>query len=211
MKTFVSALALVAVAGVAQGVTIFDVNTARITATPIDGVFYAPRDTGIIYDSSTTPSSGGTTVTAGQTIVEDYVSVGVDPTNQLLTHVFAGGVATANHVLFFNFYNAGGNFTGGYGVRLPQAGNFVWTITINPFGPGGEVIVPSSGFAQMVPDSGANNAGGVASTVTWRFTASAPTVGTTAGTVYRQAINVPAPGAMALIGMGGLLASRRRR
>lgn len=211
MKTFVSALALVAVAGVAQGVTIFDVNTARITATPVDGVFYAPRDSGIIYDSTTTASSGGTTVTVGGSIVEDYTSTAVDPVNQLMTHVFVGGVATANHVLFFNFYNAGGNFTGGYGVRLPQAGNFVWTITINPFGPGGDVPITPSGFAQMVPDSGVNNPGGVASTVTWRFTASAPTVGSTTGTVYRQSLNVPAPGAMALIGMGGLLASRRRR
>ena len=204
MKTFVSALALVAVAGVAQGVTIFDVNTARITATPIDGVFYAPRDTGIIYDSSTTPSSGGTTVTAGQTIVEDYVSVGVDPTNQLLTHVFAGGVATANHVLFFNFYNAGGNFTGGYGVRLPQAGNFVWTITL-----GQAIPIANVGYVGLIPDIGV--------TGTFRYTASAPTVGTSmdvangAPGYYRYKITVPTPASGALLGLGGLVALRRRR
>ncbi len=209
MKTIVSLLGLCAAAGAAQGVVIYDVSNTTIRYQPIDS-YYGSRDTGTIYDSSTTASAGGTTVTSPNNIVEDYTSIAVDPVNILMQHIFVGGVATANHVLFFNFYDAGGNYTGGYGVRLPQAGNFVWTVTLNPYA-GGAVPITPAGYDQMVPDSGTNNPGGVPSVVTFRYTSSAPTVGSTNGTVYRQAFIVPAPASVALLGLGALVAGRRRR
>lgn len=209
----VSVLALLALAGASQATVIYDSSNALITARPAESALYDGRDVGVIYESTATASSGGTTVTGNiannPAITEDYVSVAIDPLNGLTSHRFVGGVATANHVLYFAFYNPQGMFLSSYGVRLPQAGNFVWTITPTP-GSALADITPS-GFAQMIPDTGANNPDLLPSTVTFRFTAGAPTVGSTAGTVYRQTLTVPTPGALALLGLGGLVVGRRRR
>ncbi len=211
MKT-VSVLALLALAGAAQATIIYDASNALITAQPVEGL-YDGRDTGTIYESALGASAGGTTIVGdlsnNPAITEDYTSIAIDPRNGLLSHRFAGGVATANHVLFFAFYDAGGANIGSYGVRLPQAGNFVWTIT--PAAGTHLSEVTPSGFVQMIPDTGSNNPDLAPSTVTWRFATVAPTIGSTTGTIYRQTLNVPTPGALALLGLGGLVAGRRRR
>jgi hypothetical protein len=171
---------------------------------------------GTIYNSLGTASTGGTSSNnPNAPVVEDFVSISPDPVNALSLHSFVGGVATANHVLFFNFYDTNSVFTGGYGVRLPQAGNFIWNITIaDPQ----TVRVPNAGFAAMFPDSGVNNPGGVPSNVTFRFTNTPPAVGSTAGTIYRQSITtinaVPEPGSVALmigLGISGLVLRRKIR
>ena len=142
--------------------------------------------------------------------VADYQSVAVN--NIVLDEfVFVGGVDTVGETLFFDFFDAGGNFVNGFGVSLSQAGNFIWTITINS-----EVEVAAGGFVQMSIDTG----GFVNGNGQWFLSDGAAAIGDAlledagGGNNHNFALigsEVPAPGAVALLGLGGLVASRRRR
>lgn len=125
---------------------------------------------------------------------------------------FVGGTDTAGGGVTFNFYNwAGvvgeiGDLVNSFSVNLPQAGDFIWTITVDE-----GFVIPTLGYVEMV-----NGTGGLSR---WFLTPTAPTVGTAFGSPFAafptQAFalieGVPAPGAIALLGMAGLLGSRRRR
>lgn len=126
---------------------------------------------------------------------------------------FVGGTDTVGGSLTFNFYQYSGSGTSygalanSFSVTLPQAGAFIWTITMDP---GFEV--PTLGYVEMV-----NGTGGLSR---WFLTSTAPSVGTSFGSASAnhpsQAFAmiegaVPAPAAMALLGLAGLTRSRRRR
>ncbi|MCC6284290.1 MAG: hypothetical protein IT439_03150 [Phycisphaerales bacterium] len=169
-----------------------------------DGSTVNPEFTGMSYDAlAFVAPVTEHNITAGQTITEDYVSIQTD-TDYLNIHRFVGGVAVANEVIEFLFYNAGGNFVDGYGVTLPSAGlTFVWTITISS-----DVFVPKDGY--LVMRAGATNTG----VANWRRKVAAPAIGTTTGDVYRwnmEVNDIPAPASLALMGVAGLISGRRRR
>ena len=125
---------------------------------------------------------------------------------------FVGGTDTIGGGVTFNFYDwAGvvgeiGDLVNSFSVALPSAGGFIWTITL-----GEGFVIPTLGYVEMV-----NGTGGLSR---WFATETAPTVGTSFGSPFEanpsQAFalieGVPAPGAIALLGMAGLLGSRRRR
>ena len=125
---------------------------------------------------------------------------------------FVGGTDTIGGGVTFNFYDwAGvvgeiGDLVNSFSVALPSAGDFIWTITLDE-----AFVIPTFGFVEMV-----NGTGGLSR---WFLTPTAPTVGTAFGSPFEafptQAFalieGVPAPGAIALLGMAGLLGSRRRR
>jgi len=125
---------------------------------------------------------------------------------------FVGGTNTVGGSVTFNFYDwAGvvgeiGDLVNSFSVTLPSAGAFIWTITL-----GEGFVIPTLGFVEMV-----NGTGGLSQ---WFLTNTAPTVGTSFGSASPTNISqafaliegVPAPGAIALLGMAGLLGSRRRR
>jgi hypothetical protein len=152
--------------------------------------------------------------TAGVTGFDDYQSTaGADMT---LTEMrFVGGVDTTGGVAFFEFYDAASSFVSSIGLAFPQAGNFIWTITI-----GSAPTAAENGFMQMVGD----DAGlfGPATLSEWFLTDVAPTVGTSdinvGGAVgtHNNAFEltgdpIPAPASVALLGLGGFAAARRRR
>lgn len=126
---------------------------------------------------------------------------------------FVGGTDTAGGSVTFNFYQYSGSGTS-YGalantftVTLPQAGNFLWTIDMDP---GFEI--PTLGYVEMVNGTGGSSR--------WFLTNTAPTAGTSLGSPFAAYVSqsfqlvegvVPAPGALALLGMAGLARSRRRR
>ncbi len=122
---------------------------------------------------------------------------------------FVGGVAQVGGVLDFFFLDSTGtNVISSFGVALPSAGDFIWTIT---------------GVASMADHTGRlqiQTRG--ATTGRWFMTTTAPGAGSNSlatghgSTLSPQRIaafevNTPTPGSLALLGLGGLAAARRRR
>ena len=140
----------------------------------------------------------------------DYQSVA---TNNILMDefMFVGGVDVDGGTVFFDFFDAAGAFVDGFGVSLASAGNFIYTITT-----GGTVEAAAGGFVQMTVDDG----GFSVPNAQWFLSDGAPAVGDAlledagGGNNFNFAIignEVPAPGAVALLGLGGMVAARRRR
>jgi len=122
---------------------------------------------------------------------------------------FVGGVDSVDGVLNFEFFDAAGaNLVTAFSVTFAQAGNFIWTINL-----GGAFTADAAGVLQISTDA--------TSVGQWFLSAEAPTVGSEDNTFggasggalsHKFEINVvPAPGALALLGLGGIVAGRRRR
>ncbi len=189
-----------------------------ITATPIGapdiaGVF------GTAYSNMDPGPNGYVAFAAGGPGLgfDDYDSIATGGTIDVSTYRFVGGVDTAGGVAFFEFYDSTSAFVDSFGVAFTNAGNFIYTITINTF-PGG-VVVPDAGLHQIVVDD--TGAFGPATLGQWFLGDAGPSVGTEDVNVGGSApfshnfeINgdyVPAPATAALLGLGGLAATRRRR
>ena len=146
--------------------------------------------------------------------VADYQSIATNNID-LTSFRFVGGVDTAGTVVFFDFFDAGGSFLDGFGVALSQAGDFIWTITISS-----GVEIAADGLVQMTIDDGTDGAVGNGR---WFLTPNAASVGNAGAPDFTSGLDnfnfaftlngveVPAPGAAALLGLGGLVATRRRR
>ncbi len=126
---------------------------------------------------------------------------------------FVGGVDQVGGVVFFDFYDAAGGFLDGFGIQLTQAGTFIWTIDLTE-----AITVANSGFIEMSIDD--ENLSGAGSTAggRWFLGNNGATIGD-AGTAEAapdfnhnfELNSVPAPSALALLGLGGVVAGRRRR
>lgn len=146
-----------------------------------------------------------------------YQTSGAGASMYLGEFEFAGGTTVVGGSVTFNFYNysgtgtAYGSLANSFTVNLSQSGVFIWTITLDP---GFEI--PTLGYVEMV-----NGSGSLGSSQ-WFVTETAPVVGTSLGSVFAaqgypsqvfaliEGV-VPAPGAIALLGMAGLARGRRRR
>jgi len=191
-----------------------------LTATPTD----APNISGIngtAYSNIDAGPNGYVAFAAGGGAIgfDDYDSIAAGGTVDVESYRFVGGVDTAGGVVFMEFYDASSNFVDSFGVALPASGNFIWTINIGSF-PGG-VVVPDNGINQIVADDA--GAFGPATLGQWFLGDAGPTVGTEdvnfgggGGGQFSHnfEINgdfVPAPASLALLGLGGIAAVRRRR
>ena len=160
--------------------------------------------------------------------VDDYVGDfsgtpgGVN--NGLMTHYqFIGGAATMGTagagLIWFEFFDTLGNYFDGFGALLPQTGNYLWTVTLST-----PMAVPTAGYHQVSAEDGTYYAQYI-TTGTWFMSDATPTFGSSdpnfpgdtfdygAGAVPIQhmfGINSPAPGALALLGLAGLIGRRRR-
>ena len=142
----------------------------------------------------------------------DYQSIATS-NFELTEFQFIGGVNQVGGVVFFDFFDAGGSYIDSAGVQLSEAGNFLWTITLNT-----TFDIADGGFVQMYVDD--ENLAGAGSTAggQWFLTDAGATIGDAlaadAGTSFDYTValsTVPAPGAAALLGLGGIAATRRRR
>ena len=197
MKKFVALFALVAAAGSASAI--------NVTATPLTELpGYADRGTPV-FTALAGPFAAFPAST-GSIGFDDYDSTLPSGYDVLTDLKFIGGVTTVGGTLTFNFFHPDGTAISNFSVNLPQAGNFLWTIdTIN-------LVIPTDGVMQIV--AGENTTG------RWFLSATAPTLGTQSSTFgganggtlsHRFELQVPAPGAAALLGLAGLVAGRRRR
>jgi MYXO-CTERM domain-containing protein len=141
-------------------------------------------------------------------IRDDYTALSG---GELTSFQFVGGVANDGEGITIFFLDADEEVVSGVNVTLPQGGNFVWTINLRDAG----FEMADSGFVQIQHQDGGN--------VTW-FVTSALNIGdnvftseptgsweTTMYAFSMYATAVPAPGALALLGLAGLVGTRRRR
>lgn len=149
--------------------------------------------------------------------VDDYDSIADDDIN-VGSFRFVGGVAEVDGVMFFDFFDAAGALVNGFGVRLSQAGDFIWTINLAT-----PVIVADAGLLQASVDAAGQF--GVATTGRWfagnagaTIGSSDPLVGGLSGGPFGPFFDhafeinaIPTPGAVALAGFAGLAGLRRRR
>ena len=228
MKTAV--VAMLAIAGSASAdFTSIDRSDytiyTNVTATPV-GVDSAQRGVGAtVYSNMTSNAGGFFSLGSGpadgdgvqqEINFDDYQSIA--PGGGLMSEFqFVGGVDTVGGVMFFDLFDAGGAFVDGFGVALPSAGNFIWTINIT----NNDIAFAGSGFVQTSVDD--DGAFGPATGGSWFLTADDATVGdnlasagfsSPAGADLNHAFQInaiPAPASAALLGLGGLAAARRRR
>lgn len=191
------------------------------TAQPIEGGGgYLDRNA-TVY-SSLTGGYASFPAATGPVGFDDYQTTNVaDNVSTIAKFSFVGGVQTVGGVMTFQFFDNSGptpTFFSSFDVALPQAGAFIWTINLGtlPDGSDSSFVVPTNGVVQAVVDA--------ATTGRFFLTAAgnpAPLAGTnnpaygSGSTLTRnQAFSleaVPTPGALALMGLGGLAAARRRR
>ncbi len=189
--------------------------SSAATGVPIDMGQYQGRAGPSVFSAIPGPYSAFAAAT-GVASFDDYVSTEAAPFT-LAQFQFVGGVTAVGGGMTVAFFDTAANPAGNFHITLPQAGNFIWTITLGspPDGADSTFVAPQAGFVQITVDA--------ANTGQWFFTSTAPTIGTDDITVGTGAqlnpqrnnafglIKVPAPSSLALLGLGGLIARRRRR
>lgn len=213
-KTLIAVLAGASCAGIASAnipgsFNLLDPSMYSITATPLGSIDFTRGDADPTWYSAIEGPYNSFAAATGSVGFDDY-GTAADDDIVLTSWRFVGGVQQVGGTMSFQFFDADQQFVDSFGIALPQAGNFIWTITINS-----EVIIPANGIVQAVV--------GEDFTGQWFLGATPPTIGTNDDTFggasggalsHRFEINgvlVPTPGAVALLGMAGLAATRRRR
>ena len=193
------------------GAPVFQAQTSW--AAPISHQGSGNADTGpAVYSSIPGPYAA---LAAGQFAQDDDYTTNLPPNTTFTCDGFrfVGGISVANSKLDFFFLKSDNTtintaFQINFGTNV---GDFIWTITFGSADP----TLTSSGFCQIQTD-GPNDAG------RWFFTSTPANPGTNSFTtgsgsqfnppqIQAFEFQVPAPGSMALLGLGGLMAARRRR
>jgi MYXO-CTERM domain-containing protein len=210
---FAAAIAAASVsAGTASASIMLPSSAAQ--ATQISDTYFHNRAVTVVYTGIPGPYSAFAAA-QGPIGTDDYTTTQTGTFN-LAAMRFVGGVSTAGNTIDFEFLDATNTVVNSFGISFAQAGDFIWTVTLAPGdGSTSTFAIPAAGTIRAsVREGGAGR---------WFFTTTAPTIGSNdfavgAGAALTPQRNqafeltdVPAPGSMALLGLGGLVALRRRR
>jgi hypothetical protein len=190
-----------------------------VTAEPIGGGNLRDAPFPLYSNMTTTATLFPVTFAGGAVSVDDYnLFDGMNPPYPpMYKFQFIGGVAQAGQAVFFTLYNYTGMTTGSFGVQLPYAGGYAWSITSADGAPL-SVPVRSQGYVQMWADDGSVL---TPSTGIWYVNTDTPTVGTTGPTYpglthagvyvnHKYSIHLPEPTTLLMFGLGALILARRR-
>lgn len=206
------AMIVAAAAGSALGQATYVIGSEPVS---LDGNWFAPRSNITTVFSAMDGPYVAFPVATGNAGFDDYQSTYTDAPFMLLQSFrFVGGVTTVGGSVTFSFFDSDENLHDSFSVALPLTGDRIWTIGFES-APGlkdSDFGIPASGYVQMTVDA--------ATTGRWFLSETAPLIGTESrapgeGSLethsHRFELNIPAPGASALLGLGGLVAMRRRR
>jgi len=206
MKASIFVLALVMSAGTAMATQAHVVGFEPIS----DDLMPTTRaSNSVVFNSIPGPYQGFAAAT-GVLGFEDYNSTLAGGNAFLQSFRFVGGVTAAGAVRV-EFYDTSATLVNQFNVNLP-VGNAIWNIGLETVANAKDstFLIPDAGFVQIVA------LGGV--TGQWFLSTTVPSVGTsslaagdTTTHTHNFELTVPAPSAMALLGLGGLVATRRRR
>ncbi|MBL8765020.1 MAG: hypothetical protein JNM07_12195 [Phycisphaerae bacterium] len=190
-----------------------------------------PRNEVLMYSSGISPPgrwyeavvAAGTI--NGDGIYDDYRGTMPNVENiRLGKFKFVGGALQASGgvgggtLVFFDFFDERGFSKGGFGVNLGVYGDQLFTVDLPD---SSNVLYNNSGYVRMLPDDA--NGGNQFTTMRWFTTDFAevgsnsgqnPADGSAEGSIFSFSLThepVPAPSAFGLLGLGGLLAARRKR
>ncbi|MGJ8636915.1 MAG: PEP-CTERM sorting domain-containing protein [Phycisphaerales bacterium] len=214
MTKFSALIVIVAAAGTAAAAPVLgdystytQISAEQVTAVTLEQGVQGASNT--VY-SNMDAGSGYQAFPAGNGVLgfDDYTSTEAGPL-VLQSLRFVGGVVADGGTLNFEFFNAAGDtFIDGFSVNLATGGNFIWTINL-----GGTVTVDGAGVLQV--STGDTSEG------QWFLSDAGPTIGSEDNTfggasggalAHNFELNtIPAPGALAMLGLGGVVAGRRRR
>jgi len=175
MRKILSAVLIAAAAGTSSAAPQGIVDHSSVTLLGPSHAVAAPLDSVTVDRSadvrfSNMGAGGGYAAYGAATGVigwDDYISVATGSLD-LTVVKFIGGVVNANEILWFDYFDyAGANWINGFGVQLPQGGNFIWTITL-----GSPVTVDPTGILQITADTASGSMG------QWYLSDALATVGT---------------------------------
>ncbi len=185
--------------------TYTQISADNVSAVSMDDTFANDRVANTVYSNMDSGSGFAAFGPAQGMGFDDYVSTSASAFD--LTEMrFVGGLVTGGDLIVEFFDSTGTTLLNAFSVGV-GAGNFIYTITIS-----GGFTIDGAGIVQMSTN---DLTGGQ-----WFMADAGPTIGTednmfggTAdGTLsHNFELTTPAPGAFALLGLGGLVATRRRR
>jgi hypothetical protein len=192
---------------VPAGQRVYTSSDVHMVATPLDS---GGTDAGgtVVYSSIPGPYAA---VAAGAFAQrDDYTSTNNTGSFNVDLFKFVGGVTAVGGVLDFFFLDNTAptpNVVSSFSIQFPQAGNFIWTITFGTSDP----VALDAGQLQIQTETG--------TTGQWFLTTTAASPGSNSFSsgfgsptnIQCFEMQIPAPGSLALLGLGGLLAGRRRR
>ncbi|HYD00104.1 MAG TPA: DVUA0089 family protein [Phycisphaerales bacterium] len=207
MKIALTAFVLAAAAGAANADIFFETEGNNTTGTANSlGSFTAPGQ-GILVDGAITPGTTGQTGAPGTAGDVDWFSFTVDANTTMVASIFAiinnnaGGASPDSQLILVN--SAGAILASDDDSNVGFMSSLD-TITLGA----GTYFIGITGFN----DLNIGGAGGVV--MPDGFTGNTQVSGHTENWTYKLIIGlniVPTPGAAALLGLGGLVAGRRRR
>jgi hypothetical protein len=173
------------------------------------------------------PISYYQTVGGRDGIVDDFAGNRVGETDLHLTSfTFIGGAVgpaaggRGGHRIFFDFFNSSGILIDGFAWNAPTYQIGGWSIPVQP---AQNVMVDNAGFVQVSGGTGTPS-DPLPTTLRWYYTGDTqigdnegglPADSTFPHTIYAFQVtggpNIPAPGSLALLGLGAIIAALRKR